>query len=850
MSRISGLICAFLAVFVLAGCSGGGGSAISPVTPPIQNTQYTSASDYGFSKVLWGLWDISIDSEKWEVEVLPMRSPEWTVNVVKFLQPPTGIPNGVQVAIKDVSEFFTEGRIVVDVAFGHPFAGLDQFTGFDVFGVFISNGGKTFQHGTDSVNITDGISSGILENPDGYTMWMSPMHFPSDGTIFTFTPGNLGTPGFPGIDAADVNGYRYYADGLASEEDVGGFFHTKNNVDSRGKFSPGSLNTREYIIKFPTPAGSPQIKFQYAVTANWTIPDKTLTGDPDTLDVPGDFPLSANAFEPFFASIEDNSTTWYVDDANYGGDIDLNLEVYNWGGVSTVGTIFVSSENSLIPGGMINIDPQALIWESGTFNSSIASIEITGAMPTSSVNQEILIAIETNPQTTYDQGFPSPSPDRPLAGYFRHQVNVAGTPPGELEAKCAATIEPYFDGFGPVGTAEDPIPTQWYLTLDASESIGSIGQYLWELNGDGMFDDAEGKIVSAGFPDPGTHVIELKVVSGVGAEDTYTLPGSYEVVKGTYVWQAWPGDFSDGSRGAPWITIPEGMADSGVNGYILVRGDDDQGGQCLYADNITLEAANEGTRIQGYYGDYDTDEPPMQTGFVRVNTHNVTFDGFEVTGPSFSTYEPFSHHSKLGSYEADNVLFRHLYIHDLNGDCKAILCYFGGSLLIQNVLEVELNGMYQKNQAHEDTGGDGPQIDFLNCTMDRLGSTGGADVGLYVSSGGGEDFAPTVINTIMTDIADSSIYFRRQGPFEAFTDYSCYMDTPTPPDGAIYLQGVDIINMAINEDPLYIDPMSDHHLQEGSPCIDSGDPGILDYDETVSDMGCYGGPYGDWDFEN
>jgi len=52
-----------------------------------------------------------------------------------------------------------------------------------------------------------------------------------------------------------------------------------------------------------------------------------------------------------------------------------------------------------------------------------------------------------------------------------------------------------------------------------------------------------------------------------------------------------------------------------------------------------------------------------------------------------------------------------------------------------------------------------------------------------------------------------------------------------------------------SQDPLYNDPYSDHHLQSGSPAIDSGDPGITDYDDTPSDMGCYGGPAGDWDFE-
>jgi parallel beta-helix repeat protein len=48
---------------------------------------------------------------------------------------------------------------------------------------------------------------------------------------------------------------------------------------------------------------------------------------------------------------------------------------------------------------------------------------------------------------------------------------------------------------------------------------------------------------------------------------------------------------------------------------------------------------------------------------------------------------------------------------------------------------------------------------------------------------------------------------------------------------------------------IYLDPMfvggSDYHLQYGSPCIDTGDPNIKDPDSSRSDIGCYGGPWGE-----
>lgn len=48
---------------------------------------------------------------------------------------------------------------------------------------------------------------------------------------------------------------------------------------------------------------------------------------------------------------------------------------------------------------------------------------------------------------------------------------------------------------------------------------------------------------------------------------------------------------------------------------------------------------------------------------------------------------------------------------------------------------------------------------------------------------------------------------------------------------------------------VYLDPMfvggDDYHLQYGSPCIDAGDPNIKDPDSSRSDIGCYGGTWGE-----
>ncbi len=73
--------------------------------------------------------------------------------------------------------------------------------------------------------------------------------------------------------------------------------------------------------------------------------------------------------------------------------------------------------------------------------------------------------------------------------------------------------------------------------------------------------------------------------------------------------------------------------------------------------------------------------------------------------------------------------------------------------------------------------------------------------------------------------------------FEYNDVYDCstaYYESGTPGVGCI------------NSYPKYVNPSDDFHLQAGSPCIDTGDPAIEDFDSSRSDMGCYGGPGGDW----
>jgi hypothetical protein len=280
----------------------------------------------------------------------------------------------------------------------------------------------------------------------------------------------------------------------------------------------------------------------------------------------------------------------------------------------------------------------------------------------------------------------------------------------------------------------------------------------------------------------------------------------------------------------------------------LVKGESSVGTQCVYSDDLLLTAAYQGTRIQGYCNTYEGAMPPMQTGYVRIEGDDITFDGFEVSGPSVSFYsEGGGHNAKLGSDNAENALLRHLYIHnigEISYYCKAVYAYRGGHLTVQNVLEINLDVSRIKNGAHYLD----PEITFVNCTFDRLGND--TYIGAFYRAGSNGCIG-WVNNCIWTDCGATGFYYLcRTTNNPLYIDYTCTSDTPTLPDGGVYFWQCGPGTGCTTDDPLYVDPFADHRLQGNSPCVDTGDPSIQDYDGSPSDMGCYGGPYGDWFFED
>jgi len=497
MIRFNYLIVLSVMLILAVSCGGNSGS---PVMPGTDNTvpDLTSGTVYdrgATSKAVWGIWEVVLDRATHEFTVTPIRGVQYTVDVVTFLQPPAGNPANLQLVVTDVADWFTEGKITVEVGLQHPFPGLDMYTGFDVMGVFMSPGSVTGTYDTD-VSYPNGVDEGILLNADGYTRWMNPTEFPDTGTILDFTPGKLsGDP----IDmfTSTINGYKYFADELDTAEDMSLFFSNPDNIANRGKFGPGVRNWREYQLDFTVVDDSPLLAFQYAVVASWVDHDTTLYGDPEVFDIPEDFPTSANADEAVHIEIVDNSTVWYAND-NGGGDVMFEMEVFDWGAYTTDNLIADEVHKIVVeaPGnpalGSLAYEFTSLSWGPGSGTlSSVVEIEITGCNPVDQEPIPLLITIENEDPDAFDPGTGIPNNDDRLAAYFMYNLPVSPEEPldfavtnpngGEtlyMTLDHEITWNPYYPGVSEVDIewSTDDFVSDINVIVSATDNDGS---YLW-----------------------------------------------------------------------------------------------------------------------------------------------------------------------------------------------------------------------------------------------------------------------------------------------------------------------------------------------------------------------------------
>jgi len=407
----------------ITGCS----NAASPVEPVKGDPSGQQES----SHQLWGIWQFKADPDAGSIDIVPIRMSDVHLNALRFLEPPVKLYLNVE------NVKFTGNILDCDVTLRHPFLGLTQYTGFDVCGIFITNG--SVSGFSDPELRMAGEGDAHLMNPDGLTRWWNPAEFPHEDTMFAYKDGLLGTPYDVAGFNCTLNAYKFFCDDI-TEPDA-----PLSSVDpsSRCYFSAGGENVRHYKIKFV----QGEFVFNYAIDASWKFP----LGTPPW-HVPDDFAPGANRVEAWNVNVTEVDNTLWNDGAENGGDLSLLVDVwdhYNAG----LNTIKVESPVSF---NAVTSDTPV----GGGEGYSTYKVDIVDATP-SPDSIDLLITIESEAA-----GYQNLLPGKQVSAYFVSSASVDDEKPGG-PTECGTGIH---------GT---PVQTPF---LDQSQNIVKF-EIGWLVNG-------------------------------------------------------------------------------------------------------------------------------------------------------------------------------------------------------------------------------------------------------------------------------------------------------------------------------------------------------------------------------
>jgi hypothetical protein len=367
-------------------------------------------------------------------------------------------------------------------------------------GVFMGDGSNylvynspNLNYGVENVDQTmqDDPNDGDGGRPDGFTRWFNATEFFTPG-ILGYTPGKMATAGY--VPSATLNPYKLFADGLDAHESA--FEFVSNELGSGNNvFSANATNTRNYYMRFPTP--DPDVKFGYAVVANWV----DLTTHP------------ANAPEVVAANISTlaSDINFNPPDTECGNFVlDVSLAGYN----QQPSTIYIEADGLFST--LQAFDPVVISNGGGTTYSTY-HIDIPVDNVSSSGNKAFWVIAEYDSED-YSNEFGIPNSATGALGAFFQGTVLVGTDP------CVPNNSPICDV-----QVVTPMPYVGWETLiefDASASSDPDGDpiaFSWDFNNDGTFgdtyeagtDDKPQKIFVGTYADD----VCVKVTDGQGGEE-------------------------------------------------------------------------------------------------------------------------------------------------------------------------------------------------------------------------------------------------------------------------------------------------------------------------------------------
>ncbi|MFH1675601.1 MAG: hypothetical protein ABIC40_01160, partial [bacterium] len=376
MSRFTFGIAIFIAgVLSILGCSGSG----SPLAPdnPSKISNQNSTVNKSSQTHLWGFYNVYIDVDAKTAAAIPDRVAMFTVNTVNFLN---GNASNMGFKINEILTGTDYTDVDIDVTLKHPFPGLPQYNGYDVRGIFMGDGSEALSYNSDLEYPVDGVDQMMLPNPatgfgpDGYTRWFNKPEFSGGGMpLFQYTQGKLATPGYS--ESATLNAYKYFADSLSTDENLWDWLAA--NADQYGVLSSGTSTTRNYYLRFPKGKG---VAYSYAVIADW--------GGTDV--------HPSNAAESVAVNVADNSTVYYASPSDKGGNIKLDISVWNWGASLTGGIMDeyrIVLESTVLSNPWFSDDP-SMTPIGGDENYSTYQIDVPADNVTGISDQEYWVIVE------------------------------------------------------------------------------------------------------------------------------------------------------------------------------------------------------------------------------------------------------------------------------------------------------------------------------------------------------------------------------------------------------------------------------------------------------------------------
>jgi hypothetical protein len=343
-SYILCLVLAF-ALFAVVSCSGGGESITAPAP------EHNAVSEANGGTLCMGLWQVVINKDG-TGDIVRLRAADQIINVLGFMEPPALVLMNLDWDTLDID--FDAGTIEVGVVLTHPIAGDPVFTGFDCRGVCFGP------------NVT---------NADGWTIIPSPEFF--KGVPFGYQDGLVGAPDEL-FNYEGLAGYKYFCDGLGRYDDLVEFFSDPLNVEDRGQYGAGNTNTRQYSLEWNT-VSYDFLVFNYAIYANYNWPLGEPPVDLEDFDI-----TTANSAEAFCVSVTETANSLWYTDPDGGGNISLQVEVWDWQGDIT--DVMVESD-------AVGIAPTSYdtYLGSGGEKRYIYEFNDVPALPTSTGEHDILI---------------------------------------------------------------------------------------------------------------------------------------------------------------------------------------------------------------------------------------------------------------------------------------------------------------------------------------------------------------------------------------------------------------------------------------------------------------------------